>query len=100
MIQEPLEQYSNIQALVQKEIDDKILSYAASSRYNRVDVPAHTHDGVNSPRIEFENITGVTVTSITPTDTPEDGTIRLYNSGGTRKLYAFISGVWYSATLT
>lgn len=52
---EPIQQYSNIQFLVQKEIDDKILKYASDARYNKVDIPAHNHDGVNSANVRFSD---------------------------------------------
>lgn len=92
--------YAQIQMLVQKDIDDKIQAYADKMKFSIAQVPAHSHTGVDSGRIEFSDILGVPVIAVAPTDKPENGTIRLFNAGGTRKIYAFISGVWYSATLT
>lgn len=98
--QEPIDIYALIAPIVEKKIDDKIAEYNNKSQFNVVDIPNHAHTGIESPRINFSDITGLPVMTAAPTDKPEEGTIRLYNSGGTRKIYAFLSGVWYSATLT
>ena len=55
---EPIVQYANIQSLVQKEIDDKIAAYNNSSQFNVVDIPAHTHNGVDSNRISADDLDG------------------------------------------
>lgn len=55
---EPIEIYAQIQTLVKKEIDDKIATYANNSRYNVVPIPAHTHNGVDSSRIDVEDLIG------------------------------------------
>lgn len=99
-MQEPIEIYSLIQPLIQKEIDNALKKYDQKSLYKVNDIPVHSHNGIDSSIIDFTNITGLPVISAVPTDSPSDGTIRLYNTGGTRKLYAFIAGSWYSATLT
>lgn len=99
-MQEPIEIYSLIQPLIQKEINDSLKLYDQKSLYKVNDIPAHNHNGIDSAIIDFTNITGVPVISAVPTDSPQDGTIRLYNTGGVRRLYAFIAGAWYSTTLT
>lgn len=55
---EPLDQYSNIQPLVQKEIDDKINAYADQAKFNVAQIPAHAHTGVDSTRIDYLDIIG------------------------------------------
>ncbi len=97
---EPLELFSQIQPLIQKEIKDSINKFDRESQFRVVDIPAHTHNGVDSARIDFEYLSGVPVIATAPTDKPVNGTIRLYDASGTRRLYAFIAGVWYSTTLT
>lgn len=97
---EPLQIYSLIQAMVKKEINDAIEKNNQKSSFEVIHVPDHTHNGVDSSQIDFINITGLPIITAVPTDFPEDGTIRLYNTGGVRRLYAFISGVWYSVVLT
>jgi len=61
---EPLEQYANIQPLVQKEIDDKLVAYNSSAQFNVVDIPAHTHNGVDSNRISADDLDGSTSSNI------------------------------------
>lgn len=99
-MQEPIEIYSLIQPLIKKEISDALKEYDQESLYKVNDIPVHTHNGVDSPPIDFSNLLGLPVIAAVPTDSPDDGTIRLYNTGGVRRLYAFIAGVWYSTTLT
>lgn len=63
-------------------------------------IPPHEHTGLDSFQINPANLLGFPVMTTAPVDLPLNGTIRLYNASGTRKIYAFISGVWYSTTLT
>ncbi len=63
-------------------------------------IPPHTHNGIDSLQISAASLLGFPIMATAPTDQPANGTIRLYDVSGTRKLYAFISGVWYSTTLT
>lgn len=99
-MQEPIEIYSLIQPLIQKEINNALKKYDEQSLYKVNDVPIHSHNGIDSPNIDFTSITGLPIISAVPTDSPEDGTIRLYNTGGVRRLYAFIAGAWYYTLLT
>lgn len=55
--QEPLDQYSNIQPLVQLEINNAINDMADKSKYSVVDIPAHVHTGIDSNKIEFDDLT-------------------------------------------
>lgn len=96
----PLDQYANIQFLVQKEIQDAIDKYADQAKFGVTPIPAHQHTGVDSSVINFEDISGAPIMSAAPTDKPENGTIRLYESGATRRIYAFINGSWRYAALT
>jgi len=50
---EPIDIYSRIQNMVQKEIDDKIKSYSTTSEYNPRPVADHHHDGIGSSLLEF-----------------------------------------------
>lgn len=40
------------------------------------------------------------VADAAPTDSPAEGTVRTYSSGGTYKIYAYLNGGWRSGTLT
>lgn len=53
---DPLDIYEKIQFLVQKEIDDKIVNYSSNARYNVAQIPAHSHNGVDSNRIVGTNL--------------------------------------------
>lgn len=52
----PIDIYSRIQAMVQKEIDDKISGYSAESEYKIRPVADHRHDGVGSSRLDFDTL--------------------------------------------
>jgi hypothetical protein len=60
----------------------------------------HTHDGNNSLQIDPRNLLGFPIVSTAPADNAPEGTLRLYSSGGTYKLYARISNGWRAVTLT
>jgi hypothetical protein len=60
----------------------------------------HTHDGDNSLQIDPRNLLGFPIASSAPTDAAPEGTIRLYSSGGTYKLYARINKGWRAVSLT
>ncbi len=53
---DPIDQYSNIQALVKKEIADAIAKYANDQKYAVTQVPVHTHNGIDSPKIDADDI--------------------------------------------
>jgi hypothetical protein len=52
----PLDQYSVLQPLVQKDIDNSIEKYASDRKYDVAQIPAHTHTGVESNKVDFENL--------------------------------------------
>lgn len=81
-------------------IDAKIAKALSDTQYNFAPIPYHQHTGIDAPNIDPANLLGFPVMPAAPTDMPLEGTVRLYNVSGTRKIYAFLSGVWYSATLT
>ena len=97
---EPIEIYAQIQSLVKKEIKDEIATYANNARYNVVPIPAHSHNGIDSTVIDYEDVSGIPVTSVIPTYRPENGTMVLYESGTTRRIYVFINGSWRYVNLT
>ena len=97
---DPLDQYSKIQYLVQLEINNAIKAYADQARFSVTPIPAHQHTGVDSSQIDFADLGGVPILDSAPTDEPTNGTLRLYDSGGVRRIYAFINGSWRYATLT
>lgn len=99
-MQEPLDIYSKIQFLVKKEINDSIQAFSDKAKFSVSQIPAHSHTGVDSQQIDFSDLLGLPIWNVVPTDFPIDGTIRLYDDGITRKIYAFIGGIWYSTVLT
>lgn len=62
-------------------------------------VPAHTHDGQDAPPID-PRMLFIPITATVPTDSAPEGTLRLYSTGGTYRLYARVSGGWHYAALT
>ena len=56
MQEQPIDIYNKIQAMVQKEIDDKISAYADVGRYNPRPVPDHHHDGVGSSTLDYASL--------------------------------------------
>lgn len=52
----PIDIYSRIQAMVQKEIDDKISKNATINQYDIKPVADHKHDGIGSTRIAFSDL--------------------------------------------
>lgn len=87
---EPLEIYSLIQPIVRKEIDDKIAEYNNKSQFNVVDIPAHSHTGVESPRIsalDLEDLSSLqsgdlVVFNATASDNLKDSADTARNVGG------------------
>jgi hypothetical protein len=84
---------------IKQTIRDEIVKYMDESRFGVTNIPAHSHTGMESNQVSFSDLIPAPVISAVPTDTPANGTMRLYNAGGTRKIYAFIAGVWYSVAL-
>lgn len=71
-----------------------------SNPYRVTSVPFHLHNGIDSPRVFPVNFQGFPIRTVVPTDTPPNGTIVLFDDGMDRKLYAFISNVWYFVLLS
>jgi hypothetical protein len=57
----PIEQYSNIQAFVRKEIKDYVHTYAKDNMFNVSDIPTHSHNGTDSNQLDFSSIVNVQV---------------------------------------
>lgn len=59
--QTKLEQYQNIQAMVQKEIQEQFpkLYEQYATKFGVAEVPLHTHNGIDSPRIKQQDVQGL-----------------------------------------
>jgi len=57
---EPLDAYTNIQPLVQNEINQAMDAFSRLKEYSVADVPAHTHTGTDSNRVSYNNLTNRT----------------------------------------
>lgn len=65
------------------------------------EIENHTHNGVNSRKINPKDLLGFPVFSATPTHSAKQGTIVLVDNGtDTRKICAMIGGTWYCSTLS
>lgn len=53
---EPLDIYAGIQPLIKKEINDSIKEHKEDSKFKVEDIPAHTHNGVDSNQIDFSDL--------------------------------------------
>lgn len=60
----------------------------------------HNHDGLNSPQIDPSNLLGFRITTTAPTHQAPEGTILLYSSGGTYRIYCRINKGWRYVNLT
>lgn len=87
------EQQKKIESLVLK-IED--LQKKAGS------IPPHLHNNIDgSPQLEPQDaLEGFPISYSVPTDPAPEGTLRLYSSGGTYKLYIRINKGWRTVTLT
>lgn len=61
-------------------------------------IPAHTHNGTDSPRIKIGDM--VPVTDAIPTKPAKEGTMAVYVSGATYRLYIHANKVWKYVNLT
>lgn len=79
---------------IQKYIDQQIEKLKADlvSNFN---VPYHIHNNIDAPYVPAN----AQILSSVPTGGNE-GDILLYESGGTRRIYAKINGTWRYSTLT
>lgn len=97
---EPLDIYERIQFLVKKDISDAITAQEKQSQFQVTKIPAHQHTGVDSQQIDFSDLTGIPIITALPTDSPQNGIVRLYDDGAARKFVQFINGAWYYVNLT
>lgn len=81
----PIDIYSRIQAMVQKEIDDKIKANATEGKYNPRPVPDHHHDGIASSLISFEDLE----------NKASNICINLLDSTTNTSVSSSIGGFWY-----
>jgi hypothetical protein len=63
-------------------------------------IEPHTHEGIQTPKIKGEDLLAYPRVSQVPTDPAPEGTIKIYISGSTTKLYIRCSNTWVSSTLT
>lgn len=60
----------------------------------------HTHDGINTPKIDPKDLKGFRIFTAAPTYEAEEGTIVLALISGTYYLYARINKLWKKCTLS
>lgn len=81
-------------------IQHEIENYMSRKQYTLSRIPNHTHNGVDCVRINPADLLGFPTVSVIPTDKARNGTIRVYNSGATYRLYVRINNLWKYASLT
>ena len=95
-----LDFYNKMQPLIQNEIKNAIDKYASENQYTFSLIPAHGHTGTDSPKIDPSNLLGFPIMTVAPTDSAQNGIIRLALIGGTYYLYARINNLWKRVALT
>lgn len=85
---------------IRKIVNDELLKYASRNQYGVSKIPIHTHNGTDSVQLNPKDFLGFPIVSVIPVDTPIDGTIRIYFSGVTYKLYVRVNNLWKSTALT
>ena len=64
------------------------------------DIPNHTHNNTDSPKITTENLQ-FPIVSAAPTDSAPNGTIRiLFDGSTTYRIYVRVNNAWKYATLS
>ncbi len=63
-------------------------------------VSEHRHEGIQTPKINSSDLNPYMVTSTVPADRAPNGTIRLYSSSGTYRLYIRLNNTWVKVALT
>lgn len=79
-----------------------------TSDERRVDTLNHRHTGADAPPVDVASLAGfIEVVSAVPTGVPKTfwQSIKVYSSGGTRRLYVYVtdsvgSGAWRYSALT
>ena len=84
---------------IRQIIKDEIAKAASDAQYNYSLIPYHEHLGTDAPQLNPAFFLGFPIMASAPTDKPLNGTIRLSDIAGVRKIHAFISGVWYSVVI-
>lgn len=63
-------------------------------------VDRHEHNGVDAPRLNPKDFKGFPVFDSVPTHNAPNGSIVVYESGATKRLYIYINGNWRYTALT
>lgn len=96
-----MENEQEIKNLIDKTLED----YTQKNAYGPSLIPAHTHNGVDSARIDPINLLGFPSTKVTtattaPTDNPFNGTIRYYyDSTPNYVQWTPVGGIWVGTLL-
>lgn len=95
-----LDFYNKIQPLIQNEIKNAIDKYDSKNQYTFSLIPAHGHTGTDSLKIDPANLSGFPILTAAPTDSAQNGVIRLALIGGVYYFYARINNAWKRVALT
>lgn len=80
---------------IKQLVKEEIMKFAQQK--SNFFVPVHYHNNIDAP---FVQLNGKILTSVPTADFGTNGNIYLYESGGTRRIYAKINGTWRYSTLT
>ncbi len=84
---------------------EEIEKYASGNRFNISKIPVHAHTGKDTTRINPQDLIGfkcvdVADSTVAPTDTPENGTIRFQYDTDSWNLWVRINNLWKTASLS
>lgn len=83
-----------------REVETLIENYMAKSQFMYSKIPSHTHNGIDTVKLNPRDFLGFPIISAVPTDSALEGTIRIYSSGGTYRLYVRVNNLWKYTALT
>lgn len=77
-----------------------MIEQAITARLNNLNnLPFHIHNGIDAPKIKFQDLLPIPIVTTAPTDAAPEGTIRIYNSSGTIRLYVRANKTWKYKTI-
>lgn len=83
-----------------KQMEMVIENYMAKKQFMYSKIPNHVHNGTDVAKLDPVHFLGFPIISSVPTDSAINGTIRVYNSGATYRLYVRVNNLWKYVTLS
>ena len=89
----------------EEDVNNLIEKYMTNSQYGVTKIPSHLHNGVDTARINPQDLLGFpciskTTASVAPTDAPQNGTIIFQYDATHWYLWARVNNLWKSVALS